>query len=260
VQVDFLFEMTSGQLYSILITRLWLKAFNPSLLGVQKNSTEIIMSSVVAINHRARSLEQKAQRRQVVIETAEKYFLEVGFEAFSMSQLSKKTGLAKGTLYLYFQTREELFLALYEQSLIRWSKVFIKELSDSMASRVYSQKLFSTASADGTFLPLLIRLEHIIEHNVAIPRLIVSKQLFINQVEALAEATSTSLSLSGAQATEVVKTMGVLLIGATQGDQGPSLNHEELPEDVQKLIASFSSEPLFIKNAVRIIEGIRAEA
>jgi hypothetical protein len=32
-----------------------------------------------------------------------------------------------------------------------------------------------------------------------------------------------------------------------------------LPEDVQNLIASFSSEPLFIKNAVRIIEGIRAE-
>jgi len=29
---------------------------------------------------------------------------------------------------------------------------------------------------------------------------------------------------------------------------------------VQELIASFSSEPLFVKNAVRIIEGIRAEA
>jgi len=54
--------------------------------------------------------------------------------------------------------------------------------------------------------------------------------------------------------------MGVLLIGATQGDQGPSLGNEELPEDVQNLIVSFSSEPLFIKNAVRIIEGIRAEA
>jgi hypothetical protein len=99
-----------------------------------------------------------------------------------------------------------------------------------------------------------------IEHNVAIPRLISSKQVFINQVEVLAEVTSNSLRLSKAQAIEVVKTMGVLLIGATQGDQGPSLDHEELPEDVQNLIVSFSSEPLFVKNAVRIIEGIRAEA
>ena len=218
------------------------------------------MSSVVAINQRARSLEQKALRRRAVLQVAETYLLEVGYEAFSMSKLAKKIGLAKGTLYLYFQTREELFLTLYDQSLIRWSQTFIDELSDSMTSKAYSQKLFITASADGTFLPLLIRLEHMIEHNVAIPRLISSKQVFINQVEVLAEVTSNSLRLSKAQAIEVVKTMGVLLIGATQGDQGPSLDHEELPEDVQNLIVSFSSEPLFVKNAVRIIEGIRAEA
>lgn len=218
------------------------------------------MSSVVAINQRARSLEQKALRRRAVLQVAETYLLEVGYEVFSMSKLAKKIGLAKGTLYLYFQTREELFLTLYDQSLIRWSQVFIDELSDSMTSKAYSQKLLSTASADGTFLPLLIRLEHMIEHNVAIPRLISSKQVFILQVEALAKVTAISLRLSEAQAIEVVKTMGVLLIGATQGDQGPSLDHEELPEDVQNLIVSFSSEPLFVKNAVRIIEGIRAEA
>ena len=218
------------------------------------------MNSVVAINQRARSADQKALRRRAVLEAAETYFLEVGYEAFSMSKLAKKIGLAKGTFYLYFQTREELFLTLYEQSLIRWSQVFISDLSDSMTSKAYAQKLFSTASADGAFLPLLIRLEHMIEHNVALPRLISSKQVFIKQMEALAEATSISLSLSEAQAIEVVKTMGVLLIGASQGDQGPSLDHEELPEDVQDLIASFSSEPLFIKNAVRIIEGIRTEA
>ena len=218
------------------------------------------MNSVVAINQRARSADQKALRRRAVLEAAETHFLEVGYEAFSMSKLAKKIGLAKGTFYLYFQTREELFLTLYEQSLIRWSQVFISDLSDSMTSKAYAQKLFSTASADGAFLPLLIRLEHMIEHNVALPRLISSKQVFIKQMEALAEATSISLSLSEAQAIEVVKTMGVLLIGASQGDQGPSLDHEELPEDVQDLIASFSSEPLFIKNAVRIIEGIRTEA
>jgi len=217
------------------------------------------MNAVVAINHRARSSEQKALRRHAVLETAEMYFKEVGYEAFSMAQLAKKSGVAKGTLYLYFNTREELFLTLYEQSLIRWSQIFIGSLFKTMTSKAYAQSLYKTTQADGVFLPLLIRLEHVIEHNVSIPRLIESKRVFIHQVEAVAEVTSTALRLSTGQATEVVKTMGVLLIGATQTDQSPALDNEDLPADVQNLITSFSSEPLFIKNAMRIIEGIRAE-
>jgi AcrR family transcriptional regulator len=218
------------------------------------------VNSVVAINQRARSSEQKALRRQAILEAAETYFLEVGYEAFSMAQLAKKTGVVKGTLYLYFKTKEELFLTLYEQSLIRWSQIFIGYLSNFMSSKAYAKTLYDTALADGSLLPLLIRLEHIIEHNVEIPRLIKSKRVFIVQVEAVAVSTSASLKLSTAQAREVVKTMGVLLIGATRADQGPSIDYEELPGDVQVLITSFSSEPLFVKNAVRIIEGIRAEA
>lgn len=218
------------------------------------------MSSAVVINQRARSAEQKALRRHAVLEVAETYFQEVGYEAFSMAQLAKQAEVAKGTLYLYFKTREELFLTLYEQSLIRWSQNFIGTLSDGMTSKAYAQSLYRTTQADGVFVPLLIRLEHVIEHNVATPRLIESKRVFMQQVEVIAKHTAKTLKLSIAQAREIVKTMGVLLIGATQTDQSPALDNEDLPADVQDLIASFSSEPLFIKNAVRIIESIRAEA
>jgi AcrR family transcriptional regulator len=221
---------------------------------------EEIVNSVVAINRRARSEEQKALRRQAVLEAAEGYFAVVGYEAFSMAQLAKRAGLVKGTLYLYFKTKEELFLTLYEKSLTRWREVFISNLSEPMSSDAYARTLHNTAMADATFVPLLIRLEHAIEHNVSIPRLIESKRVFIQEVELIAESTSKSLQLSLGQAREVAKTMGVLLIGATRTDQGPFLDDEKLPEDVQELIAGFSSEALFIKNAVRIIEGIRAEA
>ena len=218
------------------------------------------MESAVAIKRRARSAEQKAQRRQIVLQAAERYFLEVGYEAFSMAQLATRAGLVKGTLYLYFETREELFLTLYEQSLVRWSQAFLGQLSGPLPSKGYAQGLYDTAMADGTFVPLLVRLEHVIEHNVSIPRLVASKRIFIDQVAVLAKASSLALALPLAQASEVVKTMGVLLIGATRSDQGPSLDNELLPEEVQRLIASFSSGPLFVRNAVRIIEGIRAEA
>jgi hypothetical protein len=76
-------------------------------------------------------------------------------------------------------------------------------------------------------------------------------------VEHLASAAAPILSLTPSQSLEMVKTMGVLLVGATRTDQGPSLQGEDIPEDVQALMDSFSSEHLFIKNACRIIQGIR---
>ena len=113
---------------------------------------EISMNPVVAINRRARSAEQKALRRQaywmLLKHTSWRWA-----EAFSMTQLAKKAGVVKGTLYLYFK-QGRAFLTLYEQSLIRWSEVFIASLTDLMPSKAYAQVLYKTACADGTFLPL----------------------------------------------------------------------------------------------------------
>jgi AcrR family transcriptional regulator len=207
---------------------------------------------------RARTEEQKYFRRQQILDAAEGHFREVGYEAFSMANLARLAGVVKGTLYLYFKTREEVFLTLYNQSLVRWSQVFLDNLSLDMTDHDYVRTLYETATADGSFIPLLTRLEHVIEHNVSIESLIESKRNFIERVGHITEATAPILKLNQSQSSEVVRTMGVLLIGATRADQGPSLQGEDIPSDVQALIDLFSSENLFIKNACRIIAGIRA--
>ena len=53
--------------------------------------------------------------------------------------------------------------------------------------------------------------------------------------------------------------MGVLLVGAARADQGPSLEGEAIPADVRMLIESFSSKNIFVKNACRIVAGIRRD-
>jgi AcrR family transcriptional regulator len=208
---------------------------------------------------RARTQDQKHFRRQQILDAAEQHFTQVGYEGFSMANLAKLAGVVKGTLYLYFKTREEVFLTLYNQSLVRWSHVFLDQLEDAMTDHDYVKALYTTALADSSFIPLLTRLEHVIEHNVSIESLIQSKRNFIERVDSIAQATAPVLGLNQAQSLELVKTMGVLLVGATRADQGPPLQGEDIPEDVQGLIDSFASEPIFIKNACRIISGIRAE-
>ena len=208
---------------------------------------------------RARSLEEKSFRRQQILDAASALFAEVGYEGFSVALLASKAGIVKGTLYLYFKTREEVFLALYDQSLNRWSEKFIERLPETLEDRAFCELLYDTAFSDALYVPLQARLEKVIEHNVSLDCLLLSKRNFLQQVDRIAAASADVLRLKNEHALEVIKTLGVLIVGVAGADLAPSLDGEEIPEDVQDLLASFSSRPIFIKNAVRIIQGVRTD-
>lgn len=208
---------------------------------------------------RARSLEEKSFRRQQILDAASALFAEVGYEGFSVALLASKAGIVKGTLYLYFKTREEVFLALYDQSLNRWSEKFIQRLPESLEDRAFCELLYETAFGDPLYVPLQARLEKVIEHNVSLDCLLMSKRNFLQQIDRIAAASADVLCLRNEQAVEVIKTLGVLIVGVAGADLAPSLDGEEIPEDVQHLLASFSSRPIFIKNAERIIQGVRSD-
>lgn len=206
---------------------------------------------------RAQTHEQKHFRRQQILEAAQRHFLDVGYHAFTMANLAKSAGVVKGTLYLYFKTREEVLLTLYNQSLIRWSDIFIGRLSANMADLDYVEILYKTAREDEVFIPLLSRLEQVIEHNVSIDNLIESKRLFIQRLALMAQATEPALALNQAQSSEAMRSLGILLIGATQSDLAPSLAGDAIPPDVMAFVDLFASKTMFTTNACRIIAGIR---
>lgn len=63
------------------------------------------MDSVVQINQGTPSSKEKSWRRKTVLGAAEVYFLEVGYEAFSMNRLAERAGVGKGTLPLLHDKR-----------------------------------------------------------------------------------------------------------------------------------------------------------
>ena len=54
------------------------------------------------------------RKRKQIIRGAQDVFLRFGFDAASMADLSRAAGVSKGTLYLYFEDKEHLFLAVCE--------------------------------------------------------------------------------------------------------------------------------------------------
>jgi AcrR family transcriptional regulator len=55
--------------------------------------------------------EDSSKRRQI-IEGARQVFMAQGFDAASMNEVARVAGVSKGTLYVYFQNKEELFEAI----------------------------------------------------------------------------------------------------------------------------------------------------
>lgn len=74
----------------------------------------------MALGQRARSADAKAERRDIILAAARERFGAGHPADISMVQVAAAAGVAKGTLYLYFKTKEELFLALLEYDLDGW--------------------------------------------------------------------------------------------------------------------------------------------
>jgi len=61
---------------------------------------------------RERREKEREQRRTDILTAARALFIQHGFDQTSMDRIAHAAELAKGTLYLYFKSREELLMAL----------------------------------------------------------------------------------------------------------------------------------------------------
>jgi AcrR family transcriptional regulator len=62
---------------------------------------------------------RKAQRRQAIIEAAAALFAKNGYTDCEMDRVAAEVGVAKGTLYLYFPGKQELFFACVDHGMER---------------------------------------------------------------------------------------------------------------------------------------------
>ncbi len=69
---------------------------------------------------RAQKPEQKDMRRRAILDTARAFRKTRDFRALKLQEIADALGLAKGTLYRYFPTKQDLFMELYREDLSEW--------------------------------------------------------------------------------------------------------------------------------------------
>jgi TetR/AcrR family transcriptional regulator len=69
---------------------------------------------------------ERRQRRNEIIQAAEKVFFSKGFELATMDDIAEQAELSKGTLYLYFNSKEDLHMAVARKSIRLLKAVTLK--------------------------------------------------------------------------------------------------------------------------------------
>jgi AcrR family transcriptional regulator len=58
-------------------------------------------------------------KREQILDGAMCVFMQMGFDAASMNDITRQAGVSKGTLYVYFKNKEDLFAAMIERQKLR---------------------------------------------------------------------------------------------------------------------------------------------
>ena len=107
--------------------------------------------------------EQIAQKREEIINACEQLYQTTSFREITLKEIGNITSFSRPTIYNYFETKEEIFLALFQREYDRWNedltailegheKLSKAELSDriaaSLAGREQLLKLLSMNNYD----------------------------------------------------------------------------------------------------------------
>ncbi len=65
--------------------------------------------------HSASERSERSDKRERILLAAERIFARHGFFAARVSEIAKEAGVADGTIYLYFKSKDDLLISLFEQ-------------------------------------------------------------------------------------------------------------------------------------------------
>ena len=107
--------------------------------------------------------EQIARKREEIINACEQLYKTMSFREITLKEIGNLTSFSRPTIYNYFETKEEIFLALFQREYDRWNedlsailngneqlkkRELANHIADSLAGREQLLKLLSMNNYD----------------------------------------------------------------------------------------------------------------
>ncbi len=195
---------------------------------------------------RARSVHARAERRDAILDAAERLFARQRFSEVHMAQLAQEIGLAKGTLYLYFPSKESLFLAVVHRSFDAWFAAIAERLSryafidpDALAG-----ELTEALGAQPRLIRLLALLHSVLEQNISEEDAVAFKAFLGRRMGRTGiELERLIPTLEPGQGARLLFHVHAVIVGIGQAsDPSPAVKRALERPDLQHLRMDFQSE------------------
>ena len=213
------------------------------------------------VKRRARNDQAKLERREHLLNTARTLWAEGTFSSITMNQVASQANLAKGTTYLYFQSKEELLLALLGQELEYWFDHLDGELEQTLTHtpRSLAHLIAESLQARQELIRLLSIQGGILEQNVSET----AARNFKTQLASRAARTSIllehALRLPASAGLELLKVINALLIGLDQlANLSPVMTNVLKDPNLAPLRTEFY--PQLARTLEMVLIGMKAEA
>ncbi len=103
------------------------------------------------------SPERTEARKEEIISACEKLYRTMSFKDITLKEIGNETSFSRPTIYNYYQTKEEIFLALYEREYDRWNAELQTILHDNetLTKQQIANKLATSIANREQLLKLL---------------------------------------------------------------------------------------------------------
>lgn len=194
---------------------------------------------------RARQPEHKEERRLAIVAAGRALLADASLAEVTMAAVAERAGLAKGTLFLYFPTKEALCLAVLSDELARWLDALDAELD--RPGRFTPQRLVRAVVASVAERALLVRLlavlSTVVERNVDLDTVVAFKTALLGRLAASGAVLERRLGLEPGEGLRLLLRMNAVVVGLYQAtDLSPVVREALARPELAPLRVDFAAE------------------
>ena len=198
---------------------------------------------------RARTETAKSEREDSILATTEMLLRRLGYNAMTMQAVATAAGLAKGTLYLYFTSRESLVIAVHGRLFDRWIDRFAFYQPKLAGFDGFCREFVRHYADDPLFLQLAGFANALLEPQLDREAYVKSKRCMARRVKRLAGLVCQKFPIAPAAAQKLIWGLLTIAGGTVQMTVGPPVTKGDFPDDVIAFTSLANFETVFLNAA-----------